>query len=493
MKDPESDVLGVEETCGINGREHSIHTDPRRKVFNDPVHGHIELHPPCIEIIDTPQFQRLRYLKQLGCVYFVYPGASHNRFEHSLGTCFLAGQLITALRQRQPELQIDDKDVLCVEIAALCHDLGHGPFSHVFESRVIPEILEEKSGWSHEEVSVKMFDYMLAENGKVRRVFEEKGLTADDVLSIKEMIGNNCETHERQQKKPFLYQIVSNKINGVDVDKWDYFIRDCYMLGVRNNFDHNRLIKFARVIETDKGPQICYRDKDVWNLYDMFHTRYTLHIRAYQHRAVRNVEALLSEALVEANSFLSFTGRNGTKKNMSEAVDDMTAYMKMTDDSIFHNIRNNTFDDKSALKAKKLLDQIQNRELLKFVGQTQLTTEKKWPNTKETRLQIRTEVLAKVTDKERLNDEEVFVDIVVLNYGKGACNPIDRIYFYMKSNPDATFRINKEQVSHMLPYVFEEQYIRLYTRDNNVDAIKALRDAFCKWCKDNTYPVPIGY
>ncbi|XP_028427157.1 deoxynucleoside triphosphate triphosphohydrolase SAMHD1-like [Perca flavescens] len=94
------------------------------KVFNDPIHGTVELHPLLIKIIDTPQFQRLRNIKQLGGVYFVYPGASHNRFEHSIGVAHLAGQLVEALRTRQPELDIDDRDVLCVKIAGLCHDLG---------------------------------------------------------------------------------------------------------------------------------------------------------------------------------------------------------------------------------------------------------------------------------------------------------------------------------------------------------------------------------
>nr|XP_029132118.1 deoxynucleoside triphosphate triphosphohydrolase SAMHD1-like isoform X2 [Labrus bergylta] len=75
------------------------------KVFNDPIHGSIELHPLLIKIIDTPQFQRLRFIKQLGGVYFVYPGASHNRFEHSIGVGYLAGKLAEALRSRQPELK----------------------------------------------------------------------------------------------------------------------------------------------------------------------------------------------------------------------------------------------------------------------------------------------------------------------------------------------------------------------------------------------------
>ncbi|XP_034000671.1 deoxynucleoside triphosphate triphosphohydrolase SAMHD1-like [Trematomus bernacchii] len=108
------------------------------KVFNDPIHGHMELHPLLVKIIDTPQFQRLRYLKQLGAGYLVYPGASHNRFEHSIGVGYLAGELVKALKEKQ-DLNITDRDILCVQITGLCHDLGHGPFSHVFDAMFIPK------------------------------------------------------------------------------------------------------------------------------------------------------------------------------------------------------------------------------------------------------------------------------------------------------------------------------------------------------------------
>ncbi|PIK47805.1 putative deoxynucleoside triphosphate triphosphohydrolase SAMHD1-like, partial [Apostichopus japonicus] len=92
-------------------------------VFNDSVHGHIEIHPLLVSIIDTPEFQRLRFIKQLGMCYFVYPGASHNRFEHSLGVSYLAGELARSLQSKQKNLKITKEDILCVEIAGLCHDL----------------------------------------------------------------------------------------------------------------------------------------------------------------------------------------------------------------------------------------------------------------------------------------------------------------------------------------------------------------------------------
>ncbi|XP_042264857.1 deoxynucleoside triphosphate triphosphohydrolase SAMHD1-like [Thunnus maccoyii] len=270
------------------------------KVFNDSIHGHIKLHPLLVKIIDTPQFQRLRNIKQLGGGYFVFPGASHNRFEHSIGVAYLAGRLLQNLKTEQEELDIDDRDILCVQIAGLCHDLGHGPFSHLFDGMFIPKVRPDP--WKHETASLQMFDYLVYDNG-LEPVMKHYGLKLpEDQTFIREMIAGHQETNAAQgqkwlykgrpEDKSFLYEIVANKRNGIDVDKFDYFARDCHHLGIQNNFDHQRFIIFARVCDVDGQKHICVRDKEVGNLYDMFYTRISLHRRAYQHRVNKIIEAM---------------------------------------------------------------------------------------------------------------------------------------------------------------------------------------------------------
>uniref|UniRef100_A0A7N8YHX4 Deoxynucleoside triphosphate triphosphohydrolase SAMHD1-like n=1 Tax=Mastacembelus armatus TaxID=205130 RepID=A0A7N8YHX4_9TELE len=291
-----------------------------------------------VKIIDTPQFQRLRNIKQLGGAYFVYPGASHNRFEHSLGVAYLAGELVEALSRKQPELKIDDRDILCVKIAGLCHDLGHGPFSHLFDGKFIPKARPDIK-WKHEEASVKMFDYLM-EDDEVEEEMSEYHLTDQDVTFIKEMIDPKGQTKEtdtpdwpykgRGQEKSFLYEIVSNSTNGIDVDKFDYFARDSHHLGIQNNFDHRRFLEFARVCKVDGQKHICSRDKEEWNLIDMFNTRTGLHRRAYQHTVTKIIENMINDAFLKADPFIQIEGSGGKMFKLSTAIDDMEAYTKLT-------------------------------------------------------------------------------------------------------------------------------------------------------------------
>lgn len=131
------------------------------KHVRDNVHGNIYLNPLLLKFIDTEQFQRLRDLKQLGMAHLVYPGAVHSRFEHSLGVYWLAGEAIHHLQFHQGlELGIDNLDIQAVKLAGLLHDVGHGPFSHLFEKEFVPKVLGAYE-WSHEQMSVKMIDHIV--------------------------------------------------------------------------------------------------------------------------------------------------------------------------------------------------------------------------------------------------------------------------------------------------------------------------------------------
>ncbi|XP_070766298.1 deoxynucleoside triphosphate triphosphohydrolase SAMHD1-like [Enoplosus armatus] len=474
-----------------------IEVEPN-KVFNDPIHGHVELHPLLIRIIDTPQFQRLRNLKQLGGTYFVFPGASHNRFEHSIGVGYLAGQLVRALNERQPELLISRRDILCVQIAGLCHDLGHGPFSHMFDGKFIPKA-RPGIRWKHETASLAMFDYLVENNG-LKPVMEEHGLVLpEDLDFIKEQIAGPLDTNAAQgqkwpyegrpEDKSFLYEIVANKRNGIDVDKWDYFARDCYHLGIQNNFDYRRFLKFARVCEVDRQKHICTRDKEVGNLYDMFHTRNCLHRRAYQHKVSNIIETMITEAFLKADKHILIEGSGGKTFTLSTAIDDMEAYTKLTD-HVFEQIHNSSSPELA--EARKILRNILCRRLYKCLGQTQ--ADKHMIVTQETIQRWEGDLARSIpqtgAQDVNLQPEDFIVSVIVMDYGMKEKNPINNVHFYCKDDLTTAIQILKNQVSKLLPEQFAEQLIRVYCKKTDDRTLEAAKKHFVQWCMDMNFSKP---
>ncbi|XP_047708195.1 deoxynucleoside triphosphate triphosphohydrolase SAMHD1 isoform X1 [Prionailurus viverrinus] len=475
-----------------------IHVDAM-KVINDPIHGHIELHPLLIRIIDTPQFQRLRYIKQLGGSYYIFPGASHNRFEHSLGVGYLAGCLVRALREKQPELQISERDVLCVQIAGLCHDLGHGPFSHMFDGRFIP-LARPDVEWTHEQGSVKMFEHLVNSNG-LKAVMEHYGLIPEeDICFIKEQITGPLESpikdslwpyKGRPKEKSFLYEIVANKRNGIDVDKWDYFARDCHHLGIQNNFDYQRFIKFARVCEVDDRKRICTRDKEVGNLYDMFHTRTSLHRRAYQHKVGNIIDTMITDAFLKADPYIEIVGAEGKKYHISTAIDDMDAFTKLTD-NIFLEILYSS--DPKLNAAREILKKIECRNLYKYVGETKPkgTTKIEKENYKSLPEDLADSKPKDILIETELKAEDFIVDVINMDYGMEDKNPIDHVRFYCKSDLSKAVRITKDQVSELLPERFAEQLIRVYCKKTDAKSLFAAHQYFVHWCLIRNFTKPQG-
>uniref|UniRef100_A0A452GAS5 Deoxynucleoside triphosphate triphosphohydrolase SAMHD1 n=1 Tax=Capra hircus TaxID=9925 RepID=A0A452GAS5_CAPHI len=410
---------------------------------------------------------------------------------------YLAGCLVRELSEKQPELQISERDILCVQIAGLCHDLGHGPFSHMFDGRFIP-LARPEIKWTHEQGSVMMFEHLINSNG-LQDVMKHYGLIPEeDIVFIKEQITGPLESpikdpskwlyKGRPKEKSFLYEIVANKRNGIDVDKWDYFARDCHHLGIQNSFDYKRFLKFARVCDVDNMKHICTREKEVGNLYDMFHTRNCLHRRAYQHKVGNIIDTMITDAFLKADDYIEITGSAGKKYRISTAIDDMEAFTKLTD-NIFLEILYST--DPNLDDARTILKKIESRNLYKFVGETQPREEK---IEKENYEHLPKEIAsAKPSDVEleaELKAEDLIVDVINMDYGMEDKNPIDHVRFYCKSDLSKAIMITKNQVSQLLPERFAEQLIRVYCKKTDEKTLFAARQHFVHWCLISNFTKP---
>ena len=190
------------------------------KIIYDVIHGFIEIDVLSLKIIDTPEFQRLRNIKQLGIVNLVFPSANHTRFEHSIGVYYLAGELLNNLKNNQPELNITKREILLIKIGGLCHDLGHGPFSHLLDNVILKE--EESIYKEHENRSCLILNHIIK---KYNIPINDEELTF--IYSI-----INPTNYKKKTDKIFFYEIISNTRNGIDVDKFDYLKRDTFYLGL---------------------------------------------------------------------------------------------------------------------------------------------------------------------------------------------------------------------------------------------------------------------
>eukprot|EP01105_Mastigella_eilhardi_P012540 TRINITY_DN2860_c0_g1_i3.p1 TRINITY_DN2860_c0_g1~~TRINITY_DN2860_c0_g1_i3.p1 ORF type:complete len:462 (-),score=81.92 TRINITY_DN2860_c0_g1_i3:462-1847(-) len=281
--------------------------DGRQYQIADVVHGFVTLSKHCMEIVDTLEFQRLRKIHQLGVSDLVFPGATHTRFEHCLGVSHLAKIMAENLLRSQgsqgsQELsQMQRHWVELVQLAGLCHDLGHGPFSHIFEECV------RGTGWNHEEMSCTIFETIV-------KNYNLTWCSEADRAFIKQAIkGRTEEQKPVEMKEPeeilvlltppaWLLDIVANKVNNVDVDKFDYIARDAHHTGIPA-CQYMRLITTARV----KNDHICWPDKEAFEIYELFHARYALHKTVYSHRVRKAAECMLRDIFTGIENITPFT------------------------------------------------------------------------------------------------------------------------------------------------------------------------------------------
>lgn len=225
------------------------------KFIRDSIHGNLPLDPFEIEVLDYPQLQRLRRVKQLGFISLIYPGANHSRFEHSIGTMHLASKLADQL-----ELSKEDKDL--VRIAGLLHDAGHGPFSHVSEAVL---------GVNHEEITAFVIE-KTSIHDKLSEKFDTKEII--DIINGEGKLG----------------PIISGDL---DMDRMDYLIRDSHYTGVAYG-----VIDTERIISNLKLERELILDiKGVQAAESALTARYLMYPSVYQHHTTRIINTMFRRCL----------------------------------------------------------------------------------------------------------------------------------------------------------------------------------------------------
>ncbi|CAE6458669.1 unnamed protein product [Rhizoctonia solani] len=400
------------------------------RVYKDPVHDYVELPAGLSCIVDTPQFQRLRELKQLGSAYYVFPGAAHNRFEHCLGVAHLARKMIEGLRTRQPELGIDDRDVKCVTIAGLCHDLGHGPFSHVWDNKFIHAV-SPGTNWTHEMGSEMMFDAICNDY--------DVDLTTDEQNFIKDLIRGrpSLSSGRVPPEKPFLFEIVANNRNGIDVDKFDYIQRDTHAVGNKMNDVTSRLIRSARVIDNE----ICYADKDWYMVSQLFESRFALHKMIYNHKSCKSIELMIVDALVLADPFM----------HLADKIHNAEEYLHLNDSVLLEIERSQT----PRIRTRQLYKQV---DVYMFAVEHRSTLKSLTPE--RTAEVAKTIVMPEGEDAE-LAAEDVAIDMTLLHLGMKDKRPVDLVKFYGKPSSRAA----PENASHVFSQSSQELCLRIFTRN----------------------------
>jgi uncharacterized protein len=295
--------------------------------IRDPVHGYVKMTEVERELVDSPFLQRLRRIHQLAGSYLVYPGAIHTRFEHVIGTMHVAGQIAETLVRAS---ELDDAAIQEVRVAALLHDVGHGPFSHMYE-----EVLSGRDETSHEDISQR-----LILETSIRDILERNG------FSSKKM--SEFAVGKQKSKPPFMNEIIAGSLSA---DMMDYLPRDSYFTGVEyGKVDAQRVIDSLHVSEG----HLVIDDAALYAFEALLLARYEMFKAVYFHRTVRAAELMLVHAMKLADNVLGLTD-----------LSDLEKYLELTDEVVLHNLVTLKPSSPELREARKLALDFRDRKLVK--------------------------------------------------------------------------------------------------------------------------------
>lgn len=404
---------------------------PYSKLFGCNVYGSIRIDEIALKLIDTIEFQRMRDIKQLGMCHYVYPAATHTRFEHSLGVYHLTGRMLEKILYQYPNkeyyipefgpdrVKLDCKIIECIKIAGLCHDIGHGPFSHTFDDLLLKNIYHPNK---HHEVRSCLIVEMLCKR-------ELKNFSDADISFIKSIIMPNGRIGA-------LYQIVSNSLNGIDVDKFDYLARDTKNLGLGNNFTADRLINEFII---DKNGNIAYPKHCSVDIYEMFHCRYIMHKKVYNHKTCKLIELMLRDLFATLDETFE----------ISKSIFDMEIFCTLTDNSIFNL-------GKTSSVYKNIVTRNLYKQILKMVG-----------DDAEEQLQKLLKRILERNSRYRVGDFEIIRSEAGFIGGNNK-NPFGNIYFYDNKEDENIFILDKDSISGLMSNRMSETHWHLVCNNKEI-------------------------
>ena len=329
--------------------------------ITDPIHDFIRINKTERKIIDTSVFQRLRRIKQLSGAHLTYPGAQHTRFEHSLGVLHIASMAGESLHSKE---LMSNEDVQNIRFAALLHDIGHGPFSHLFE-----EVLQRKKQ-NHEEIGKQII--LKSEIGDI---ISKSGYD-------KKLIHNLAVG---QSKMQYLNEIVSGALSA---DMMDYLLRDGYFTGAEHaKIDHHRLTHSLDVYKN----KLALDSSALVNFETMMISRFQMFKAVYFHKTVRAGEVMMLEAMSLAGNELGLS---------SLKIDE---YVKLTDEVVLEKLMSLPETNSDLKAAKKIATDYQDRRLFKCVFERSLTG-------KSLSKKRQDELRQKIAKKSKISPNQIFID-----------------------------------------------------------------------------------
>ncbi|MEM3727130.1 MAG: HD domain-containing protein [Candidatus Bathyarchaeia archaeon] len=332
--------------------------------IKDPLYGYIKITEVEKKIIDTTPVQRLRRIKQLSGAEYVYPAANHTRFEHSLGVMYLAG----VLAQNLP-IELNEESIEFIKLSALLHDVGHGPFSHVFDS-----ILSKRLNETHEDLTS-----WIIKNSEIAEILEKESFSSKEASDL--AVGKlNC-------KEPFFNQIISS---GIDVDKMDFIPRDSYHTGAGyGSMDVFRLIYSMEIHEGN----LTIGETALSALETFLLARLESFKTIYFHKASRAAQIMLVKALEKAE--------NEAYNLPFNSVDE---YLALDDYSVWFML-------KKCEASKEIIKNLENRKLLKCAYERIFFTQEKMVTSIFTNEVVRRKIEEEIASKANLDYEKVVIDI----------------------------------------------------------------------------------